>query len=410
MFTPPARMNAWLGSLTAVVFAAWLLSEAQAQNADFRLPPDEKSVQLNEPQGHAALVEASQFIRAVEARAQFNVTGAGLTAAVFDTGLRASHVDFGGNGRVPAQRNFTDDNGGNDSDAADGDGHGTNVAGIIAAHADHTGIAPGANIVPLKVLSNTGSGSFDWMNDAFQWVIDHRQEFNISVVNVSISDSQNFQSDSVSGLRAQIRDKIAALRQARVPVVISAGNDFFNHSSAQGMAFPAICRETVSVGAIYDTQIPGGFTYQSGAVAHSIAAGAITPFSQRLHETAAGATPACRTDIFATGAPLTSSGINNDHGESIQHGTSQAAPTTAGVILLLQELHQRVAGELPLVDDIERWVREGGVVMKDGDDENDNVVNTDLQFVRVDALGALKAEQRDFTSRLFRDRAPLRKR
>jgi subtilisin family serine protease len=393
----------------AAATAAWLAGAmvCPAQEPDFRLPPDEKSVQFDEPQGHAALVEASAFIRAVDARDRFDVSGAGLTAAVLDTGLRASHADFAGEGRVPAQRNFTDDNGGDDANAADGDGHGTNVAGIVAAHDVHTGIAPGANVIPLKVLSNTGTGSLVWMNEALQWVTDHREEFNISVVNISISDAQNFKTDAVAGLRKEIRDKIAALRTARVPVVISAGNHFFNHGSAQGMAFPAICRESVSVGAIYDASI-GPFHYQSGADATSTGPGRITPFSQRLHETAAGAVADCRTEIFATGAPITSSGINSDSGESIQHGTSQAAPTTAGVILLMQELHQRVTGELPLVDDLERWLREGGVSMNDGDDEQDNVDNTGLNFIRLDALGALEAEQRDLTVSLFRAGAPLK--
>ena len=64
----------------------------------------------------------------------------------------------------------------------------------------------------------------------------------------------------------------------------------------------------------------GGFTYQSGAKANSTGPDRITPFSQRLHESVDAA---CRTDIFAPGAPIQSSGIANDNAESLQHGTSQ---------------------------------------------------------------------------------------
>jgi hypothetical protein len=56
--------------------------------------------------------------------------------------------------------------------------------------------------------------------------------------------------------------------------------------------------------------------------------------------------------VFAPGAPVTSSGILGEHGESTQHGTSQTAPVTAGLVLLAQALHQRVTGELPTVDDV----------------------------------------------------------
>lgn len=77
------------------------------------------------------------------------MNGAGLTVAVLDTGLNTAHVDFAG--RIAAEVNFTTDNNGNKNDANDGNGHGTNVGGIITAGSKHTGIAPGANILPLSI-------------------------------------------------------------------------------------------------------------------------------------------------------------------------------------------------------------------------------------------------------------------
>jgi subtilisin family serine protease len=277
--------------------------------------------------------ELTPSIHLPEARNNFSVTGNGLTAAVLDAGLRITHVDFAG--RVRAQRNFTTDNGGNPDDATDGQGHGTNVSGIIVANGIHKGVAPGADIIPLKVLTNTGGGSFDAIADALQWVLDHYVEHHISVASLSLGDAQNYASNEAF-VDDRARNLIHALNEARIAVV-AAGNDFFTHHSAQGMSFPAICRETVSVGAVYDANV-GPFSYENGAIAQSTTPGQITPFSQRLHESVS---PTAFTDIFAPGAPITSSGINTDHGESVQHGTSQAAPVAVGVILLMQQFYLR---------------------------------------------------------------------
>ncbi len=335
------------------------------------------------PAGGAELVQVQPLIRADAARPRFRVTGRGLTVAVFDTGLRTSHIDFAG--RVVAQRNFTNDNGGDKTNASDGDGHGTNVTGIIASDGVHHGIAPEAKIVPIKVLPNSGSGSFTMVRDGLQWVLDNHSAHKITVVNMSLGDGGNYTSDNFVG--DEIRALIQKLRAAQIPVVVSAGNDYFSHSSTQGMGYPGIFRETVSVGAVFDAN-EGGFTYGSGAACTSSDADQITPFSQRLHESS---NAKLRTDIFAPGAPVTSSGIMDDRGESIQHGTSQAAPVTTGVILLMQQFCLRERGKLPTVDEVEEFLRRGAVKVHDDAGAADNVTNTNKTFLRIDAVGALEA-------------------
>lgn len=130
-----------------------------------RVIPVERPEQLPEGQLGIQLVETTSLMRAALARSTHSVNGSGLTAAVLDTGLRTTHTDF--TGRVVAQRNFTTDDDGNPAIVTDGNGHGTNVAGIIAAGgAVHTGIAPNANIIPLKVLRNDGGGEFAWTANA----------------------------------------------------------------------------------------------------------------------------------------------------------------------------------------------------------------------------------------------------
>jgi len=333
------------------------------------------------------LAQASQFIRVGEARSQYSVTGKGLTVAVLDTGIRASHRDFAG--KTVTQRNYTSDNRGSATDASDGDGHGTNVTGIIAANGVHTGMAPGANVLAMKVLDNDGGGDFETIGRALDYVISNRAALNITVVNLSLGDGGNYTASEADNVQSQIR----SLRNAGVAVVVAAGNDFKTHRSRQGMGYPAIYAETVSVGAVYDADI-GQIAYGDGAEASSTGPGRITPFSQRLHSSLS---PLSRTDIFAPGAPITSSGTSSDTSSSTQHGTSQATPVTAGVLLLMQEYHLRVKGTLPSVDQLETWLRKGAAVIKDGDDEDDNVTNTGLEFHRLDALGAMEAMAANFT-------------
>jgi subtilisin family serine protease len=251
-------------------------------------------------------------------------------------------------------------------------------------------MAPEAAVAPLKVLQDDGSGSFGWVDRALGWVLQNHAAFNISAVCMSLADGDNYTDDSAFS-DDPLAQKITALRQARVAVVVAAGNDYFTHHSQQGMGYPAIIRQTISVGAVYDAE-EGGFEYACGAKAFSTRAGQITPFSQRLHPNVNRNT---RTEIFAPGAPVISSGINGPHGESVQHGTSQAAPVTAGIILLLQEFYRRYAGELPTVDQVTNWLRRGGASIRDGDDEADNVQHTNLTFLRLDAVQALTAAYRE---------------
>lgn len=364
------------------------------------IPPPESPVQFDSQQLMLEDIEVDTLIRVQRARDTFRVNGNGLTVAVLDTGLRTTHVDFAG--RVRSQRNFTEDNGGDPGDASDGDGHGTNVGGIIVGNGIHIGIAPGAGIVPLKVLSNDGGGSFEAINAGLQWILDNHEEFNITVANLSLGAEMNLADDGELN-EFSTTLLIRQLTERNIAVVVAAGNDYFKFKQP-GMSFPAIIGETISVGAVYDSSV-GGFQYRSGAEAFSTGANRITPFSQRLHE---DHNPRTRTDIFAPGAPVTAAGINNDTGESVQQGTSQATPVTAGVILLMQEFFLRSTNRLPSVETIIACLRNGAVLTNDGDDEDDNVPHTGKDYLRVDAFSALVAARRSLQIELLTTGVALR--
>ncbi len=367
---------------------------------DLKIVPPERPRQFERKQILVQDVEVDSLIRVINARNTFNVSGKGLTVAVLDTGLRTTHVDFAG--RVPVQKNFTDDNGGNEDDATDGNGHGTNVGGIIVANDINVGIAPAARIIPLKVLGNDGGGSFESIDRALQWILDNHKEFNITVANLSLGADGNESSDDVFDGSSTV-NLIRELTLRNIAVVAAAGNSYFAFQ-APGMGFPAIVRETVSVGAVYDAN-EGSFSYGNGAVANTTGPNRITPFSQRLHE---DHNPLTRTAIFAPGAPVTSSGIATDDGISIQHGTSQATPVTSGVILLMQEFYLATANQLPSVATIVECLRNGGVLTNDGDDEDDNVEHTQKNYLRIDAFAALGAVRRKLQMELFQTGAAFR--
>ena len=106
-------------------------------------------------------------------------TGQGVTVAVIDTGVDLDHPEF--SGRIVAGYDFVD----NDTIADDGNGHGTHVAGTIAAARDDlgiTGVAYDANIMPIRVLDDDGYGSTADIIAGIRWAADNGAD----VINLSL--------------------------------------------------------------------------------------------------------------------------------------------------------------------------------------------------------------------------------
>lgn len=342
--------------------------------------PVERPVQKDGPY-LPELTDLDQLVRVPEARRDFNVSGSGVTVAVLDTGLRSSHVDFVG--RVLPGRNCT---GGDPHDTADRHGHGTSVAGIVCAGRIHTGIAPTARIVPIRVLGDDGGGSFTHVRDGLEWLLEHWAQLGVSVLCMPFGSADNRTTDlDLPG--DEIGDLLWQLTDRGVVCCVGSGNEYYSHGGVQGMSYPAIFRQCLSVGAVYDAD-EGALRYPDGAKAFETRPDRMTPYSQRLHHKVGGP---CATDVFAPGSPVTSTGMRNDTGESLQHGTSRATAVTSGVVLLLQSYYLRTTGELPTVSDVERWIERGATVIYDGDDDHDNVTHTGLTFRRLSASGALFA-------------------
>ncbi|MEB3218005.1 MAG: S8 family serine peptidase, partial [Nostocales cyanobacterium 94392] len=306
------------------------------------------------------------------------IDGNGFATVILDTGIDLNHPFFGSDSnndgvadRIVYHYDFAD----GDADGSDVNGHGSNVSSIVASSNNtYTGMAPGADIIHLKVFEDNGGGNFGYIEQALQWVIANAATYNIASVNMSLGDSGNYTTpQTLYG----IDDELAALEAMDIIVVSASGNDFYSFNSQQGVAYPSADPNSFSIGAVYDSN-SGSWSYGNGATAYSSGANHITPFSQRDDNL---------TTVFAPGAPITGAGPNG--GTVTQHGTSQASPHIAGIAVLAQQLAEQTLGRRLTVTEFNNLLVSTGVTINDGDDENDNVNNTGLNFKRVDvqALG-----------------------
>jgi subtilisin family serine protease len=314
--------------------------------------------------------QAWSLINATQAFTNYSsYRGQGYSIAVIDTGVDYTHPALAG--RVLPGWDFVN----NDNDAMDDNGHGTHVAGIIASsNTQYGGIASQANIIPLKVLGANGSGSFSGVEAALQWVAANQQRLNIVAVNMSLG-AGNFQTNPYSFLE----NEFSTLVSQGVFIAAAAGNSFYTYSSQLGLGYPAISNLVVAVGAVYDTNV-GSVTWSSGARDLTTAADRITSFTQR----SAG------LDILAPGALITSTGRGGAW--VTMAGTSMAAPVVAGAAAVI---HQALdaAGRASQANQstILSILQSTGVNVNDGDDENDNVTNSGLNFKRLDLNAALRS-------------------
>ncbi len=307
------------------------------------------------------------------------VSGGGYSVVVIDTGIDVNHSFFGpdadGNGiadRIIYQYDFAD----NDADASDFSGHGSHVTSVIASQdANYPGIAPDANIIHLKVFSDSGVGYFSYVEQALAWVIEHVDQYNIAAVNMSIGDGLNW--DQARGLHG-IGDELSALSELNVIAVAAAGNAY-GYFGAPGVAYPAADPNTIAVGAVWDSNRGGPWSFGANGVDYTTGADHITSFSQR---------DADLLDVFAPGALITAA--NAFGGVTTMRGTSMATPFVTGAAVLAQQLAVSQLGRQLSSFEFRHLLDVSGALIFDGDDEQDNVANTHSNYFRIDmvALGA----------------------
>ena len=268
-------------------------SERSAPDPIFRLPP------LRVEATFAALSETVDWgLAAYHVPEHWTSTrGQGIRVAVLDTGVDATHPDLAGS--VDDARDFTASPRG----YSDSQGHGTHVAGTIAARQNDQGVigvAPRCRLLVAKVLGDDGSGTSDQVACGVDWAVDGGAD----ILSLSLGSP-----DASENLAAAIDRAVAAGRF----VVCAAGND----GRDDAVNFPARWESTIAVGAV-DRH------------------GQIARFSSRGPQ----------VDICAPGADVLSTFPAGRYAKL--SGTSMATPFVTGVVALMLAKHRQSGGATPV--------------------------------------------------------------
>jgi subtilisin family serine protease len=175
------------------------------------------------------------------------VTGAGIGVAVVDSGI-SPHAAL--KNRIVANVSFVT----GDPSTADAFGHGTHVAGIIAGTATaatslySSGVAPGAQLINVRVLGADGSGYTSDVIAGIDWAVANRSRYNIRIINLSLGHAVT-ESASTDPLCLAVQRAV----QAGVVVVAAAGNEGRAPNQARelgGITSPGNSPSALTVGAI----------------------------------------------------------------------------------------------------------------------------------------------------------------
>ncbi|MCP4463790.1 MAG: S8 family serine peptidase [Planctomycetaceae bacterium] len=249
----------------------------------------------------------------------YGFDGQGQTVAVIDSGIAWDHYALGsglGQGhRVVGGWDFAE----GDADPFD-DGsagyHGTHVAGIIGSQdLAHRGVAPGVDLVGLRVFDDQGMGNLEWVEQALQWVHEHQHDFENPITTVNLSLGVDWNAHTLPQW-ATLEDEFSQLEADNIFISVAAGNAFQAYQTP-GLAYPAVSEYVVPV-ASHDSD------------------GSFSDFSQRSHRV-----------IVAPGESILSSVPGHLFGSSATShqylsasGTSMAAPYVAGASTIVRQAMQ----------------------------------------------------------------------
>lgn len=231
-------------------------------------------------------------------------TGKGVGVAVLDTGI-FPHMDF--RNRIQAFADFV----AYKSMPYDDNGHGTHVAGILAGDGTasmgkYKGVAPGCGLVVLKVLDRFGNGSRDQVLRAFRWILAHREQYRIRIVNISVGTTCR----SVSDQDVLIQG-VEKLWDEGLVVVAAAGNQGPKPGSVTA---PGSSRKVITVGS---SDMLTGRTAVSGC----------GPTAECV----------CKPDLVAPGNHIVSCAPGTANTYGVKSGTSMSTPLVSGAIALMLE-------------------------------------------------------------------------
>jgi len=268
--------------------------------------------------GITSLQQLSTGVDRINAESKMN-KGSGVHVAVIDTGIQLSHPDLKAN--IVGGKNCSTGTSYND-----GNGHGTHVAGTIAALDNGlgvVGVAPSSRLWAVRVLNNSGGGSWSTVICGLDFVTSMAPKNGgpITVANLSLGGGGVSDNNCGNSNNDALHKAICRARDAGVTVVVAAGNNGVN---AAGFVPAAYDDAVITVSALADSN------GKSGGGGPSTSYGADDTFASFSN----WGTP---VDIGAPGVSIYSTWLNSTY-KSIS-GTSMASPHAAGAAALYIATH-----------------------------------------------------------------------
>jgi len=246
-----------------------------------------------------------------------NITGKNVKVAIIDTGIDYMHPDLGGGFgqgyKIISGWDFYN----NDSNPMDDNGHGTHVAGIVAANGSIKGVAPDANLLAYKVLGSDGYGVSSDIIAAIEKAVDPDGDplttDGADIISISITGEGN-PDDPLS-------QSVNNANDAGVLVVVAAGNS----GSKNSIKSPGVAKKALTIGAVdkLDT------------IAYFSSKGPVIWDNEMLIKPELVAPG---VDINST-VPIGTCGLCSNSSYKLLSGTSMATPHISGVAALLKQLY-----------------------------------------------------------------------
>lgn len=271
-------------------------SQVGLDDGIFRIPPYEKTSVSLQP----TMLNLNSAMPGIHSSWR-QLNGRGVKIAVLDSGIDINHPALRAN--IKEVANFTD--GTINSDVRDEEGHGTMVAGVIAARSSSiVGIAPESELYIGKVIRQNTGGTAGNLKAGIEWA---RQK-GVDIINISLGARRD-----VEVIHQEIR-AARADRNKDIFVICAAGND----GTSTGLDYPARYDECIAVGAVTRNRN----RWELSSTGHEL-------------------------DIVAVGHQVRSTfpRDKDPSGESVRSGTSLAAPFVTGVLALALAKHKLLGGD-----------------------------------------------------------------
>lgn len=285
-------------------------------------------IELNHPM-QIFLHDSINILHASDAH-DMGYTGEGQAVCMVDTGINYNNPDLSGNylGGYDVYNN--------DSDPMDDNGHGTHVSGIVAANGDTIGIAKDAGIVAVKVFDASGYGSEADIIKGIEWCIEHRLEYNIVAISMSLGTSSIYETYCDANFPS-LGNAVDTAVNNGISVIAATGNS----GSTTGISSPSCLQNSIAIGSTDKADNMASYSNRNSF-----------------------------TDFLATGSSITSTWIS---GTRTLSGTSMSVPHVSAAVAILKDFDDTLT-----VNDIKDALGNGVEI----EDVNQN-------FTRINILQAI---------------------